>query len=362
MITYASFFDNTVPVEESAPGRVNLLGEHTDYNDGFVLPIATPMRTSVSVAPSGDDAFHFYSEEMGDVVLMARRGSLASGYGRYIEGCIRLLEQRGHEIAPLRIYVRSNVPVGSGLSSSAALEVATLRALRKYLRIELSDIDIAKLAQQAEIAYAGVQCGIMDQMASSLCDETHMLFLDTRSLATEVLSLPAGTEVLVIDSGVARTLAASKYNERRAECEAASRTLGVASLREVADIATLAALDEPYRSRARHVVTENARVLRAIAGIGAPEFGQLMNQSHASLRDDYAVSIDELDILCDLMRAAPGVHGARLTGAGFGGACVALCDAGAAAAAGATVLEKYNLAGRAGQLLMPAPTLAGDNL
>jgi galactokinase len=171
-----------------------------------------------------------------------------------------------------------------------------------------------------------------------------------------------GTEVLVIDSGVARTLAASKYNERRAECEAASRSLGVPSLREVTDIAAIASLDEPYRSRARHVDSENARVLRAVAGIGAPEFGQLMNQSHASLRDDYAVSIDELDILCDLMRAAPGVHGARLTGAGFGGACVALCETGAAAAAGAAVLEKYNLAGRAGQLLMPAPTLAGDNL
>lgn len=353
MITYDKFFQGTTPVDASAPGRVNLLGEHTDYNDGFVLPIATPMRTHVSVAPSPDDAFHFYSEETQDQVLMARRGHIGSGYGRYLEGCIRLLEQNGHEVPPLRVYVRSTVPMGSGLSSSAALEVALLRALRTQLALPLTDVDIAKLAQRAEIAFAGVQCGIMDQMASSLCDESHMLFLDTRSLETRVLSLPAGAEVLVIDTGVPRTLAGSKYNERRSECNTAAHALGLASLRDVTDVSQLDKVDQPYRRRARHVVTENARVLRAIEGISAQEFGELMNASHASLRDDYEVSIVELDILTDLMRAADGVYGARLTGAGFGGACVALCRQGAARAAGAAVIEQFNASGRAGRVLMP---------
>ena len=353
---FDQFFAGSVPVEASAPGRVNLLGEHTDYNDGFVLPIATPMRTTVFMAPSKDDAFHFYSEQLNERVLLARRGHLASGFGRYIEGCIRLVEQLGHAVPPLRIYVRSNVPVGAGLSSSAALEVATLRALRDLLGLALDDIGIAKLAQKAEVTYAGVQCGIMDQMASSLCDAEHMLFLDTRSLDTKVLSLPPGSEVLVIDSGVARTLAASKYNERRAECQTAAHAMGLESLRELEAPELLDRVDQPYRRRAQHVFSENARTERAAAGgCSAAQFGALMNQSHASLRDDYEVSIVELDILCELMRETPGVLGARLTGAGFGGACVALCDAGTAGQAGRAVIARYNSGGRAGRVLMPQP-------
>lgn len=353
MITFDFFLGDSPVLERSAPGRVNLLGEHTDYNDGFVLPIATPMRTHVAVAPSRDDAFHFYSENMGEAVLLARRGHLGSGYGRYIEGCIRQLEQLGHQVPPLRIHVRSDVPLGAGLSSSAALEVATLRALRAYLELPLTDVELAQLAQKAEHAYAGVQCGIMDQMASSLCDETHMLFLDTRSLESTVAGLPADSEILVIDSGVTRTLGATKYNERRAECAAAASALGVASLRDVDSGVQLDGVEQPYRRRARHVVTENARVQQAAKGVSAGEFGSLMNASHASLRDDYEVSIVELDLLCELLRAHPAVHGARLTGAGFGGACVALCEAGTAADIGAAVIKQYNTAGRAGRVLIP---------
>jgi galactokinase len=358
MIEFERFFDGATPVEASAPGRVNLLGEHTDYNDGFVLPMATPMRTWVAVAPSRDDAFRIYSEALDDHLLLARRGHIGSGFGRYIEGCIRMLEQCGFEVPPLRIYVRSDVPVGAGLSSSAALEVATLRALRLHLGLRLDDTDIAKLAQRAEIVYAGVRCGIMDQMASSLCDDSHMLFLDTRSLETCLLKLPAGSEILVIDSGVARTLATSKYNDRRSECATAAHSLGRRSLRDVSDLATLARIDEPYRRRARHVVSENARVRRATQNVHAAEFGRLMNESHTSLRDDFEVSIVELDVLCALLQATPGVFGARLTGAGFGGACVALCEQGQAARVGAAVLEQYNTGGRTGRVLMPQPTQA----
>jgi galactokinase len=354
-----SFFSGARTLTQSAPGRVNLLGEHTDYNDGFVLPIATPMRTTVQLAPSDDDAFHFYSADLDEEVTLAPGARLEGGFGRYLEGCIRLLAARGQPVPPLRAYVQSNVPVGAGLSSSAALEVAMLRALRDYLGFGFDDIAIARVAQQAEIQYAGVQCGIMDQMASSMCDAEHMLFLDTRSLASQVLPLPAGAEVLVIDSCVARTLAATKYNERRAECEAAARELGLRSLRDMRDASQLDQLDGVLARRARHAWTENARTRRAAEGVTASEFGALMNASHASLRDDYEVSIPQLDALCDAMRAAPGVLGARLTGAGFGGACVALCKAGTALAAGQAALALYKRIGLAGRLLMPQSKESG---
>jgi galactokinase len=201
----------------------------------------------------------------------------------------------------------------------------------------------------------------MDQMASSLADRGHMLFIDARTLEHRLAPLPPDTGLIVIDSGVARKLAASKYNERRAECEEASRKLGVKALRDVADPAAVEALPSPLRERARHVVRENLRVLEAIRGVDAARFGELMNDSHASLRDDYEVSIPELDALAAALRAAPGVYGARLTGAGFGGACVALCRAGQARDAAAAALSDYNQHGRQGRILIPVPTERKDN-
>lgn len=358
MMTFETFFKGCEAVEGSAPGRVNLLGEHTDENDGFALPAATPMRTHVAVAASRDDAFHFYSHTLQDRVVLGRRGRLASGYGRYIEGCIRVLEQRGFEIPPLRIHVRSSLPCGAGLSSSSALQVATLRALRTFLGLPLTDIEVAHIGQAAERTYAGVECGITDQMAASLCDDKRMLFLDTRSLRSEVTSLPLDTELLVLDSGVPRTHGASKCHQRRAECRVAALALGVRSLRDVACPTHLERIEEPYRRRARHVVRENARVLRAAKGVGASDFGALMDASHASLRDDYDVSTAELDLLCDLLRAQPHVYGARLTGTGA--ACVALCDAGTAAGVGQAVLASYNRQGRMGCVLIPAAPGSGE--
>lgn len=353
MMTFQKFFGDAETAQGSAPGRVNLLGEHTDYNDGFALPVALPMRTRVTVAPSRDDAFHFYSEQLAEHVVLARRGYLGSGYGLYLQACIRALEQCGCEVPPLRVYVQSDLPMGAGLSSRAALEVATLRALRALLALPIDDVGIAVLARKAEAALAGVRCGFMDYMAASLCDESHMLFLDTRSLLSELLPLPDGSELLVIDSGVVRTLGAIRYKQRRAECATAARALGVASLRDLVSLASLIEVAQPFRRRARHVITENRRVIRAAQGIGAEEFGNLMNESQASLRDDFELSLVELDMLCDLLCAAPGVYGARLAGVGFGAACVALCEAGTAAAVGASVLASYNCAGRAGRILLP---------
>jgi len=244
--------------------------------------------------------------------------------------------------------------MGVGLSSSAALEVATLRALRELTHASLDDVRIAQLAQQAEIEFAGVRCGIMDQMASSLAGTTRALLLDTRSLEQRLVSLPAHAAVLVLDSGIARTLAGSGYNERRAECEEAARLLGVRALRDVGNPAVVETLREPLRRRARHVVSENARVLQAAAGPHAAEFGRLMNASHASLRDDYEVSVPGLDRLVALLQAHPRVFGARLTGAGFGGACVALCEAASLNAVADAVLRDYAESGGRGRRLVPS--------
>jgi galactokinase len=338
-----------------APGRVNLLGEHTDYNDGFVLPIATPQRTRVAVARAAGPGFRLHAAAYGTTVAFGLEAPPAEQHARYVYGCLRELGEDGVVPPPLDLHVRSSVPIGVGLSSSAALEVATLRALRELLALALDDVAIARIAQRAEVVHAGVHCGIMDQMAASLADTGHMLFLDTRSLERVLLPLPAGAALLVLDCGVPRTLAASAYNRRRDECREAARLLGVAALRDVDDAARVEALPEPLRARARHVVTENARVVAAAAGVGAVRFGALMNASHLSLRDDFAVSIPPLDALVGLLASHPDVFGARLTGAGFGGACVALCGVGRERAVSRSVLAAYAALGHAGTQLVPMP-------
>jgi galactokinase len=338
-----------------APGRVNLLGEHTDYNDGFVLPTAIPQRTAVAVGLGAGGMHRFYAADLDEhaAVSAAPGAPPPPGFARYLFGCIRVLEREGHSVPPLHVHVTSRIPMGAGLSSSAALEVATLRALRALLGVALTDVRIAELGQRAEIEFAGVNCGIMDQMASSLADTSHLLFLDTRTLERRLLPLPAGAEILVLDSGVARTLSGSGYNERRAQCEEAARQLGVRALRDVTAQADVERLPDPERRRARHVVTENKRVLEAAEGLSAPAFGERMNASHASLRDDYEVSVPALDVLVALLQETSGVYGARLTGAGFGGACVALVAAGQAAAIGESARERYARAGHRGRVLVP---------
>ncbi|MEW6704055.1 MAG: galactokinase [Pseudomonadota bacterium] len=345
---FEEVFGAAAAVQAEAPGRVNLLGEHTDYNDGFVLPTAIPQRTCVSLRPVPGERSTLYAAELGQASEFTLARPPAESFGRYVYGCLRQLQLLGVDVPALQIHVQSQVPMGVGLSSSAALEVATLRALRSLLHLDagFDDLRLAQIAQRAEIEDAGVRCGIMDQMASSLAGTDSMLFLDTRTLERRLVPLPPGSEVLVLDSGIARTLAGSKYNERRAECEAAARQLGVKALRDVVDVTQVEALPEPLRRRARHVVTENERVLRAITGIGPHEFGVLMNASHDSLRGDFEVSVAELDRLVALLREQPGVCGARLTGAGFGGAVVALCQRGQALTVADAVLARYGARGR----------------
>jgi galactokinase len=338
-----------------APGRVNLLGEHTDYNDGFVLPVAIAQRTRVAMRPHGGSHFTLRAEELGQTVRFTLEAAPAEHFASYVYGCLVLARAEGAQIPGLDISVSSQVPMGVGLSSSAALEVATLRCLRQLLRLEFDDVRIAQLAQRAEIEYAHVRCGIMDQMASSLAATDRALLIDTRSLERRDVPLPAGSAVLVLDSGVARSLAASGYNQRRGECEEAARVLGRSSLREVQHLDELKSLPDLLQRRARHVFTENARVLEAAGATDPAAFGALMNASHASLRDDYEVSTAELDRLVALLQAQDGVYGARLTGAGFGGACVALCRADAVQQVADDVLARYRGAGHDGRQLVPAP-------
>ncbi len=357
MATFEDVFGMAPAAVAEAPGRVNLLGEHTDYNDGYVLPVAIPQRTAVRLAHNGRATFTVYAAELDERASFALGSPPTERFARYVYGCVRELHERGFEVAPLNIHVSSNVPIAVGLSSSAALEVASLRALRALLGLPLDDVAIAQIGQQAESKYTGVNCGIMDQMAASLADTSTMLFLDTRTFERKLLALPGAAEILVIDSGIARTLATSKYNERRAECEAAARLLKVGALRDVGAAGAVESLPEPFNRRARHVVTENRRVLSAL-DCSAGEFGKLMNASHASLRDDYEVSIPELDRLAGLLQNQPAVYGARLTGAGFGGACVALCRAGETQSIGQKVVQLYNRCGANGRVLVPPQSAA----
>ncbi len=344
MLSFEEVFRIRPSVIAQAPGRVNLLGEHTDYSGGFVLPIGIRQSTNVEIAPSIDDLFHVYSANLDEHQSFGPGSPPSAGFGSYVRGCVEVLRGAGYPVAAACMRIHSTVPIGVGLSSSAALEVAVLRAIRQLFQIPLTDVELALLAQKAEVEYAGVRCGVMDQMASSLGDQAHMLYLDTRSLAHRRLPLPDDSEVIVVDSGTSRTLGATAYNTRRAECEAAARLLKVEMLRDADSLASIEELPEPLNRRARHVFTENRRVLEALEA-NASQFGVLMNHSHRSLREDYEVSSDALDTLVESLQTEPAIYGARLTGAGFGGACVALARRGQGALAAASALRRYAKAG-----------------
>jgi galactokinase len=341
---------------------VNVIGEHTDYNGGFVLPMAIPQRTVVELAPTDGDTVRAWSAELGEprpveyVVGRERRGR---GWLDYLQGVTWVLRDDGHPIRGFDVRIASAVPIGAGLASSAALEVALLRALRGAFALALDDAQLALVGQRAENEFVGARTGVMDQMAASLGDDRSCLLLDTRSLRHERIPLPPGIEPIVVDSGVAHRHATGAYNARREECERACTLLGVSQLRELtpADLPRLAALPAPLARRARHVVTENARVLAAAEALRTgdlEQLGMLLHAGHVSLRDDYEVSIPEIDALVELAAAEPAVVGARLTGGGFGGAVIMLAHAGAGRAAAARIGRRYALqSGRTARLVVP---------
>ena len=352
MKDFPQVFGGTPEACGDAPGRVNLLGEHTDYSEGFVLPTSIDQRTRVALRRSRDPVFIVYSANLDASARFTLDTPPSERFARYVYGCVRELAETGAAIPSLEIHVASDVPIGVGLSSSAALEVATLRALHRLLDIDIDPVRLAQLAHRAETEHAGVHCGILDQMACSLLDGKGMLFLDTRTLDRELLPLPEGAEVVVIDCGVPRELASTQYNLRRAECEEAARLLGVRALRDASQL-PIETLPEPLRRRARHVVSENQRTVSAARGVDAQTFGRLMADSHRSLRDEYEVSIPAMDALVARLMTERGVFGAKLTGAGFGGACVALCQRGAGVHIAERVLADYNTSERSGRILAP---------
>lgn len=316
-------------ISARAPARANMLGEHTDYNDGFVLPTPLPYFTTVTVAPGNQAGMIEAHAARFDQTLVRPLDSPRQGdWLDYPLGCVHTLRASGVDVPALRLTIESDIPMGAGISSSAALEVATLRALRRWLDLPLDDEAIALLGQRAEAEYVGMPCGIMDQMVSSLGTPGQALFLDTRSLTHRLIALPASHQLAVVHSGVTHRLTEGGYRQRRSECEQAAAALGVPSLRDIEDLSRIDTLPEPLNRRARHVVTENRRVLDGVASLergDAVRFGRLMVESHASQRDDYAVSVPEIDTLVD-SALRHGAIGARLTGGGFGGCIIALVE------------------------------------
>lgn len=329
-----------------APGRVNLIGEHVDYNGGSVLPTVIPQCARVELAAREDGTVRAASVEAGGSAVRYALGSEAprGSWIDYAQGATRLLAVEGLRLTGFDACIQSDVPIGSGLSSSAALTVALLRALRERFRLSLDDLALARLAQRVENEFVGARVGVMDPMASSLGREGQALLLRTKDLAYRYVPIPATAEIVVVDSGQEHRNASGGYNRRRAECEEAARRLDVALLCDlpVSAWGRLAALPSPLDRRGRHVVTENERVHAAVAALEGgrlEELGALLDASHRSLRDDYEVSTPEVDALVGALREQEGILGARLTGGGFGGAVVALALAGAgeAAARGAAV-------------------------
>jgi galactokinase len=355
---YAKRFGGAARWVVAAPGRVNLIGEHIDYNGGYVLPMAIDRYTVIAAGPAAGDQATVVSDAVADEALISlaepRRHAIAGHWSNYVTGVVAGFRERGALLSGFQAAIGSDVPVGGGLSSSAALEVATATLLEAISGDALEPVAKALLCQQAEHQFAGVPCGIMDQFASVMCRADHLMLLDCRSRSTEQIpfSNPAIT-VLIVNSNVKHELADGEYAERRGQCEAAAGTLGVASLRD----ATLEKL-ESSRSRmapvtlkrARHAIGEIARTVeasQAIRGSDWPHVGKLMYASHDSLRDDYEVSCRELNVLVDAAREigpAGGVIGSRMTGGGFGGCTVSLVETAKAEQAAGRIADAYRRA------------------
>jgi galactokinase len=357
---FAALFGRDPDVRADAPGRVNLIGEHTDYHQGFVLPAVIPQRTHVRLKTRGDGRVRVWSAGVSDGIeeYQAGRETPGRGWLDYVQGVTAILEAAGMAPPGFEARIESSVPVGAGVSSSAALDVALLRALRTAMRATFDDVELAKLAQRVETEFVGAPVGIMDQIAVSVGRDGEALFLDTRSLQMQRIPLPPAVALVVINSGLSHQHAGGEYVTRRRESFEAAAALGVEVLRDVPieSLAQVNALPPPLARRARHIVTENGRVQRAATALRDGDLdtlARLFAESHASMRDDYEISTPEIDALVSIAAADPAVSGARLTGGGFGGAIVALAQAHAAPVAARRIVEAY----RAAHPASPAPSI-----
>ena len=334
---FQAAFDAPPACVVQAPGRVNLIGEHTDYNDGFVLPCAIDFHTLVAARSRTDPSVHVVAVDHGaaldefrlDAPITPRSDVL---WPNYIRGVAKALLERGIALRGAELAVTGNVPQGAGLSSSASLEVAVGQAFKSLQDLQgLSSTDLALIGQHAENRFVGMNCGIMDQLISARGEADHALLIDCRSLQARPVPVPRGVAVMIVHSRVKRGLVESEYNTRRAQCEAAARHFGVKALRDV-DMAALqqhaAGLEPVTLRRARHIVTENQRTLAAADALARgdlPGLGVLMAESHASMRDDFEITVPAIDRLVEIAQQAIGsAGGARMTGGGFGGCVVAV--------------------------------------
>lgn len=354
-----------------APGRVNLIGEHTDYNDGFVLPCAIGPANMVAISKRDDDRVDVVAADFDDArdsfaLTPPPERNLSQPWADYVRGTLLALQNDGHALSGAKIAIAGNLPKGAGLSSSAALAVAVGKANLALNGIDIDNRRLAQIAQKAECDFVGTQCGIMDQLISAQGKADHALLIDCRSLEVTDILIPDDVAIMIVHSGVTRGLVDGHYNERRRQCEAAAAAMGVSALRD-ADLDNLAAanLDAVTTARARHVITENQRTLDAADALAKNDLaalGSLMAQSHASMRDDFEITIPAIDDLVALLQNAIGDQGgARMTGGGFGGAAVAIMPHARVADVQASIKAAYKTPNGDAPLIMierPGPGVA----
>jgi galactokinase len=338
----------------AAPGRVNLIGEHTDYNEGYVMPFALAQRVLIAAAPRNDDTWSVTSlnNDSTKIFSAADLNPEMAGWQAYVAGVVWALQEAGHPVAGADLVLASDVPEGAGLSSSAALECAVLTALADLNDLDIVGIERAKLARRSENVFVGAPTGLMDQAASTLCTAGHALFFDCRTDAAEQVlfdTTSAGLEILVLDTKTPHALVDSEYAARRASCEQAARLLGIPALRDVTDLdAALDQLPDPVlKRRVRHVVTENGRVLEAADVLRAEriaDLAPLLDASHESMRDDFEITVPQVDLAVETARSS-GSLGARMTGGGFGGCIIALVELGDSERIGEAIVESFGAAG-----------------
>lgn len=347
---FSAAFGHEPTLVVAAPGRVNLIGEHTDYNQGFVLPVAIELHVVMAVAPRPDGRVVLHASNLGadtEFSLDAVDRDDEQRWSNYQRGVAAQLQEMGYSLAGMEAVIWGDVPIGSGLGSSAAVEVATAYAFQQLNELEIDGVEMALLCQRAEKEFVGVECGIMDQLIAVMGKRDHALLIDCQDLKTEHVPLPLEVSIVVADTMEPRDLARSEYNVRRKECWQGAELLGVSSLRHIT-VQEFAAreygLPFPLRERCRHVIYENQRVVDGVVALkreDLEEFGRLMGESHRSLRDDYDVSSPQLDLLVEAASRVDGVYGCRLTGAGFGGCTVSLVAADAVEDFKAHVSRRY---------------------
>lgn len=356
----------------SAPGRVNLIGEYTDFNEGFVMPLALPHTAVAAVARRADGVLRLHSADVDVPLVELRVDELTplsdGGWAAYPAGVVWALREAGHQVSGADLHLASTVPTGAGLSSSAALEVVTAYALNELFGLGLTGPELAVVAQRAENAFVGVPCGVMDQMASACCTDGHALHLDCRDLSIRQVPFDLaaqGLRLLVVDTRVKHALGDGAYAERRAGCEEGARVLGVGHLRDVPYEDLPAALsrltDDRVRRYVRHVVCDDHRVERVIGLLDAGDvraIGPVLTEGHASLRDDLRISCPELDLVVSTANAA-GALGARMTGGGFGGSAIVLVESEDAETVTKSVLDAFVTAGFTAPRVFPAVASAG---